>query len=199
MKKAFFIFLITAFVTFPASALKDLAQVFEFDYKKTNMTYMYSGSKATVKYNGLPYDVDMVQISSMKSPGQPKLRILGKRNIPVNSQGKGNFFEFNIELTQMPKANFTRNSFTIEIRSFRKVKIDGSETYEDVEKAYLYVRPMTCPDEEHTVCALVQTPCRKYDRSCTGSKEEKITFANECEMNKHGGTYLYEGSCLLDS
>lgn len=53
-----------------------------------------------------------------------------------------------------------------------------------------------CLGKKYPVCGIIVMPVDCYGENCPKTKVQKRTFANLCELNKHGATLVHESKCL---
>lgn len=157
-----------------------------FDFFSQSKLNLHSGSKVKLRFNHLPNNVDLVQISV---PGNLKenIQVIGLANKNVERSGLGNFVEFTIQIPELDENWPSNKNLKIRLKSFQKKSyLDNS--YSVLASDIKTISPIICPKETKPVCGIVRSE----------TKDEFYTFENFCDMEKYGGMILYEGECLID-
>jgi hypothetical protein len=186
--KFLFVGLILTSVSIIDVKAKTLSKIYEIDYQDSQVLKMYSGGKATVRINSIPYDADVVQVNFSSDNIKDDGHILGHRSLEVNRGAGSNYVEFNIELPELSRADLYKK-FKLSIKSFKKNSGFG---YQVIEKIENYISPNSCINQkDEDVCGLIKQRCPSGQDCLTVEK----TYNNECELDKAGATYLHHGAC----
>lgn len=164
--------LFCAFQTFAKTGL-----IFETNFQDKQIFFMHEGIKATFKIENLPNDADLLQIAVNQNPSLPQIFVLGKKNINLNPGER--MAEFSIKMSELSQAYDNKSSAQILLKLYKR-KMDS---FEILDKTTLFVRPIICQKINKPICAIT-------------SEFKKITFQNECLMNKAQADFLYQGACL---
>lgn len=159
----------------------------ELDYKASMIKYYHSGAQVDIKINNLPYNTAQVMISPVNTAKKPKIYIIGKRRLKVDTDDS---VKFTVRLEDLKPGTYnTRSSeLSLVLYSYNNDKLEQDE------KAKLYIRPIICSAEGEGICATVEKECHKGQQNCQDSIEKR-TFTNRCEMKKHQALFLHNGEC----
>lgn len=168
-------------------------KAYDVPFKENKTFYMYSGAKGTIRFTDIPGDVDLVQIQNVENPKAPIAYIIGKRNKTIERSTSGNIVEFNIELVEPEAGNYPRAAVELRVKGFRK----NGEAYDVTHNFSIYIRIRDCVPKGDPVCAMAKVRCRpELSPTCIDGQEEKLlTFASECDMEKHSAEFFAFGPC----
>jgi hypothetical protein len=186
MKSKLILFMLLFFFSPALRAARMPIQVKDFDFYNKENLKLYAGSKLDLRFNYLPDDVDLVQISI---PGNFKknIRVIGTANKAVEKSSLGNSVLFTIQMPELEEKDYKGESFSIKLKSFKK-KFYLDHSYTILSTDLKTVDPIVCPSESKAVCGIVRTE----------NTDKFYTFKNICEMEKYGGLILHDGGCLAD-
>lgn len=175
----------------PRSSLK----TFDYSYGSNQYIKLYAGTKSIMRLNGVPSNIEVVQISKSNSGDSIAARVVGNPNKHVDGAGRGgNFVEFTIEMPEIKTPTVSIDKYPVfNLKSFSRETNEDKDSYKIVDKFTIQVEPIICIRKE-PVCALVKISCPAYDPDCV-PQEKAFTFDNVCEMNKVNSELIHEGVC----
>ncbi|MBT6844063.1 MAG: hypothetical protein HOA17_09785 [Candidatus Melainabacteria bacterium] len=154
--------------------------------------YLYKDSKTTLRYSGLPADIDIVQAQLSTKPDGPRARIIGAQNKTIEG-GSNGYVDFVVEILADVDGRPNRSSVQLHLKTFRKTATDA---YDIISSITNYIRTKECPHQGSRVCSIVKVKCREDSQDCfNGLKEVHKEFENECLADKAGATIYSYGTC----
>lgn len=184
------------FLVLPANS-KALTKVYDVEYRKSKLHYFYDGCKFTVRVNGIPSDIDILQVTSHNQEKSPEAHVLGGSNQDVKHGSGGSFAEFNMEIEKSDIPFTQQKAAELKFKAFQKsTDEEGREYYEITDSFSNFIRVKTCSETVDEVCGVLKRKCRPGDTRCKEGEDELVkTFTNECEMEKFGANIMYTGAC----